>query len=246
MEAVIRIGSGRSKRETDSRSLAALAAFLSWHCAGFAAILSSMPPKTLHPTPPGSAARIILIRHGQPAIALRPRADHREFGSYIDAYEAAGLDPQSLPPREIADLVKELSFVFTSGFPRAHESARALAPHAVLTADSLFAEAPLASPPIPLLRMRVQKWAVVARLLWHAGYHPGIENYAGARARAGEAADILTGKVKDGGAVALVAHGYFNAMIGRQLRRRGFHRTGSHRVHYWNAVIYDWKKAKGS
>ena len=29
--------------------------------------------------------------------------------AYIDAYEAAGLDPSSLPPRQIADLVKELS-----------------------------------------------------------------------------------------------------------------------------------------
>ncbi|HVZ27268.1 MAG TPA: histidine phosphatase family protein [Rhizomicrobium sp.] len=195
---------------------------------------------------PAPGARIILIRHGQPAIALRPRAGHREFHSYIDAYEAAGLDPQSLPPREIADLVKELNFVFTSGRPRAHESARALAPHAELAADPLFAEAPLASPRIPLLRMRVPKWAVVARLLWHAGYHPGIENYPAARDRAIKAAGILISKVAGGGQVALVAHGYFNAMIGRQLRKRGFQRSGSHRVHYWNAVIYDWKKGSAA
>ena len=192
----------------------------------------------LHPAP---GARIILIRHGQPAITLRPRTSHREFTAYIDAYEEAGLDPVSLPPREITDLVRELKEVFTSSRPRARESARSLAPHATLLADPLFAEAPLASPKIPLLRMRVPKWAMMARLLWHAGYHPGIENYANARARAREAADILTAKVMDGGAVALVAHGYFNAMIGRQLRRRGFQRTGSHRVRYWNAVIYDWK-----
>jgi hypothetical protein len=31
-------------------------------------------------------------------------------------------------------------------------------------------------------------------------------------------------------------------MIGRQLRRRGFTRTGSHRVRYWNAVTYEWEK----
>jgi len=192
----------------------------------------------LHPAP---GARIILIRHGQPAIPLRPRTSHREFKAYIDAYEEAGLDPASLPPREITDLVRELNEVFTSSRPRARESAKTLAPHATLLADPLFAEAPLAGPKIPLLRMRVPKWAVMARLLWHAGYHPGIENYAEARERARQAADILTARVKDGGAVALVAHGYFNAMIGRQLRRRGFHRTGSHRVRYWNAVTYDWR-----
>ena len=191
---------------------------------------------------PAAGARIILIRHGQPAIALRPRAGHREFHHYMDAYEAAGLDPASLPPREITDLVRELRHVFTSGRPRAHESARLLAPHAELIVDPLFAEAPLPSLRIPFLRMTVVKWAVVARLLWHVGQAGDIENYPSARARAAKAADILTDHVMDGGGVALVAHGYFNAMIGRQLRRRGWSRSGSHQVRYWNTVIYDWKK----
>lgn len=191
---------------------------------------------------PQPGARIILIRHGQPDIPLRPRTSHKEFGAYIDAYEEAGLDPASLPPAEITDLVQELKEVFTSGRPRADESARKLAPHANLIVDPLFAEAPLASPRIPLLRMTVVKWAVMARLFWHAGHAPGIENYPRARQRAKDAADILIAKVMDGGAAALVAHGYFNAMIGRQLRQRGWSRTGSHRARYWNAVIYDWKK----
>jgi broad specificity phosphatase PhoE len=186
--------------------------------------------------------RIILVRHGQPALPLSPRTSHHGFRDYIDAYEAAGLDPASLPPQELTDLVKELDHIFASDRPRAHESARALAPHAELVADPLFAEAPLASPRIPLLKMRVPKWAVMARVLWHAGYHPEIENYRKAKHRAARAADILMDKVREGGSAVLVAHGYFNAMIGRQLRRRGFTRIGSHRVRYWNAVIYEWEK----
>ena len=193
------------------------------------------------PNSPAAGARIILIRHGQPAIALRPRTGHHGFADYIDAYEAAGLDPVSLPPQELSDLAKELDSVFTSGRARSDQSARALAPHAELIADPLFVEAPLASPRIPLLKMGVPKWAVMSRLLWHAGYHPEIENYRRAKHRAAQAADVLIGKVRRGGSVALVAHGYFNAMIGRQLRKRGFVRTGAHRVRYWNAVIYEWK-----
>ena len=216
-----------------------------------------MPDHGSHAIPKG--ARIILVRHGRPALPLRPRTSHSEFRDYIDAYEQAGLDPESMPPQELSDLVKELDHVFTSDRPRAHESAKALAPHAELQADPLFAEAPLASPRIPLLRMRVPKWAVMARILWHAGYHPEIEDYRKAKHRAREAADILIDKLRDGGdaeerprqrerpnkktsAVALVAHGYFNAMIGRQLRQRGFTRTGAHRVRYWNAVIYQWER----
>jgi broad specificity phosphatase PhoE len=183
--------------------------------------------------------RVILIRHGQPAIALRPRTGHAGFSDYIDAYEAAGLDPASLPPAELRDLVRELDAVFTSDRPRSTQSARVLAPHAELVVDPLFAEAPLASPRIPLVSLTVPTWAVVSRILWHAGFAPGIEGYRQSRGRAGQAADILAARARESGAAALVAHGYFNAMIGRILRRRGFARTGSHRVRYWNAVIYE-------
>jgi broad specificity phosphatase PhoE len=182
--------------------------------------------------------RIILIRHGQPDIPVSPRASHREFGAYIDAYEQSGLDPASAPPEELQDLVAELTAVFTSGRKRADDSARALAPNAELIADPLFAEAPLASPPIPLLKMKVPKWALVARILWHVGYHPEIENYRRAKRRADEAADILVARARRDGVTALVAHGYFNLIIGRELRQRGFHKSGSHRVRFWNAVIY--------
>ena len=195
--------------------------------------MSAQPAKTQ------GLLRIVLVRHGKPAIALSPRTSHRGFADYIDAYEAAGLDPGSLPPEELQDLVKELGAVHTSGRPRAHQSAKALAPHAELIVDPLFAEAPLASPRIPLLRMQVQKWAVMARILWHAGYNPRIENYRKSRHRAAQAADILIARARQDGAAALVAHGYFNAMIGRKLRLRGFRRTGAHRVRYWNAVIYE-------
>jgi broad specificity phosphatase PhoE len=186
-----------------------------------------------------AVGRIILIRHGRPALPVSPRTSFREFRDYIDAYEAAGLDPGSAAPAELQDLLKELTAVFTSGKPRAHDSARALAPNAELIADPLFAEAPLAGPRIPLLRMTVPKWAVVARILWHAGYHPQIENYRRSKHRAAQAADILITRARKHGVTALVAHGYFNFLIGRELRQRGFSKSGSHRVNYWNAVIYE-------
>ena len=183
--------------------------------------------------------RIILVRHGRPAIPTSPRTSHGGFRTYIDDYEQAGLDPDSAPPDELQDLIGELTAVFTSGRKRADDSAKVLAPHAELIADPLFAEAPLASPRIPILRMKVPKWAVVARILWHAGYHPEIENYRRAKHRAAQAADILMHRARAEGTAALVAHGYFNFLIGRELRHRGFKKSGSHRARFWNAVIYD-------
>jgi broad specificity phosphatase PhoE len=183
--------------------------------------------------------RIVLIRHGQPHIALSLRTGHAGFSDYIDAYERAGLAPSSLPPQELRDLLKELDQVFASDRPRSRQSAERLVPHAELKMDALFAEAPLASPYFPFLNMRVPKWAVVSRILWHVGFHPRIENPRQARARAARAADILIARARKSGMAVLVAHGYFNWMIGRNLRKRGFGRTGTHRARYWNTVIYE-------
>jgi broad specificity phosphatase PhoE len=188
---------------------------------------------------PLNPQRLILIRHGRPALPVSPRTGHHGFREYIDAYEAAGLDPKDAPPEELQDLIGEIASVFTSDKKRAHDSAKAIAPNAELLADSLFVEAPLASPRIPLLRMRVPKWAVVARVLWYAGYHPEIENYRKSKHRAMQAADILVASARSDGAAALVAHGYFNYLIGRELRRRGFRQSGSHRAKFWNAVVYE-------
>jgi len=183
--------------------------------------------------------RVVLVRHGRPAIESAPRTCHRGFRDYIDAYQDAGLDPLSAPPEELQDLVKGLASVHTSARPRAQDSARTLLPEAELIADPLFEEAPLAVPRIPLIKMKVPAWAVMARIMWHAGYHPEVEGYRRAKARAAKASDILIERARKHGIAVLVAHGYFNAMIGRTLRRRGFRKTGSHRARFWNAVIYD-------
>ena len=183
--------------------------------------------------------RITLIRHGKPAIDPAPRTSHREFRSYIDDYEEAGLDPTSAPPEELQDLIGELGVVFTSGRKRADESAKMLAPNAELIVDPLFAESPLASPRIPLLKMKVTKWAVVSRLMWYAGFSPKIENYRRSKRRAKQAAEILVARAQKDGEAALVAHGYFNYLIGIALKRRGYKQTGTHKAKFWNAVIYE-------
>lgn len=184
-------------------------------------------------------ARIILIRHGKPHIEVAPTHSHHGFRDYIDAYEAAGLDPAEAPPAELRDLVGELESIYTSDRKRSHESAKALAPNAELIADSLFVEAPLASPRIPLLKMRVTKWAVVSRVMWYAGFSPRIESYFRAKKRARQAADILTARARADGTAVLVAHGYFNYLIGLALKRRGYKQTGTHKAKFWNAVIYE-------
>lgn len=172
---------------------------------------------------------------------------HRAFQHFINRYEDMGLDPDSRPPGELQELVGDAPRVFTSELRRAVDSAKLLLPRASIISDSDFSEAPLASPPIPGVRLKVPAWAVFARVAWHGGYTPKIEDYRQVKRRAMRGLTMLTNAAEEDGVGVLVAHGYINAIIGRMLRLRGWTRTsGSHRAEYWNAVVYAWRPVEGS
>lgn len=183
--------------------------------------------------------RIILVRHGEPKVDQQRWIGHKGFMAFMDAYRDAGLMPESAPPEHLAGLTRGISRVFTSELPRSIDSARALLPDAEFISDEVFTEAPLAPPRIPGLRMKVPGWAVVSRVAWHGGYSPRIENFREARRRAQKALHILLDAAAEDGTALLVGHGYFNAILGRMLRLKGFARTGSHRAEFWNTVVYD-------
>ena len=193
------------------------------------------------PAPRGQRTPIsvVLIRHGKPAIGKGRLLGHRTFQQYIEDYEMAGLDPSDPPPDWLVDLTRKTRRIFASDRPRARESAKALAPHAKVLPDALFMEAQLKSPKVPLVRMNAPVWAVVARLAWHAGHNAGIEDYRDAKGRAQKAVEILRETAEKDGIAVLVAHGYFNAMIGRMLSRQGWRKHGRHRAKFWNAVTYE-------
>jgi hypothetical protein len=183
--------------------------------------------------------RIVLIRHGKPDVGRGRWITHKKFHDYIQEYEQAGLDPESPPPDWLVDMTREARRVYASDRPRATESARALAPHAQLSLSPLFMEAQLKSPRLPVVRLKPPAWAVIARLAWHAGHHGGIEDYRDARDRASRAVDMLSRVAREDGIAVLVAHGYFNAIVGRTLSKQGWVKHGRHRAKFWNAVVYE-------
>jgi broad specificity phosphatase PhoE len=185
--------------------------------------------------------RIVLIRHGKPDVGQSRWITHRKFTDYIEEYEQAGLDPDSPPPPDwLIEMTRDARRVYASDRPRALESAQALAPHAELSQSSLFMEAQLKSPKLPLVRLKPPAWAVLARLAWHVGHHGGIEDYRDAKDRALKAVDMLDEVAREDGIAVLVAHGYFNAIVGRTLRKQGWSKHGGrHRAKFWNAVVYE-------
>ena len=189
----------------------------------------------------GKLIRIVLIRHGKPDVGQSRWITHRKFKDYIEEYEQAGLDPDSPPPPDwLIEMTRDARRVYASDRPRARESARALAPHAVLSQSSLLMEAQLKSPKLPLVRLKPPAWAVIARLAWHVGHHGGIEDYRDAKDRALKAVDMLDEVAREDGIAVLDEHGYFNAIGGRTLKKQGWKRNGGrHSAKFWNAVVYE-------
>src|SRR6187397_2711996 len=97
--------------------------------------------------------RIVLVRHGRPAMGRSRWIGHAAFARFIDDYQAAGIDGGTPPPGDLKDLVARAKRVFASDLQRSIESAKVLLPHAELVSTSLFTEAPLAAPRLPGVRM---------------------------------------------------------------------------------------------
>ncbi|MCC6920842.1 MAG: histidine phosphatase family protein [Alphaproteobacteria bacterium] len=165
---------------------------------------------------------------------------HAAFARYIDDYQAAGLDGENAPPQELCDLLKGTKRVYASELERSIQSARTLLPQAELVSTPLFTESPLASPPVPGIRLKAPAWAVISRVAWHSGFKPGIESYGQSKHRARKAVDLLISEAEREGIAVLVAHGYFNAILGRTLRLKGWRKLqGAHRARFWNTVVYE-------
>ncbi len=75
-------------------------------------------------------------------------------------------------------------------------------------------------------------WGVLSRLAWWFGYDGGGESRRMAEMRAARAASRLE-KLASEGPVLVCAHGWFNRMIGRELRRRGWRRVYDGGDRYW-------------
>ena len=184
--------------------------------------------------------RIVLIRHGRPDMGRSRWIGHAAFARFIDDYQASSLDGTHPPPDDLVELVRSARLIFASELQRSIESAHMLKPGGEIMSTPLFTESPLASPPLPGLRMKAPAWAVISRVAWHGGFKPGIESYGQSKQRARKAAELLVAEAEESGMAVLVAHGYFNAILGRTLHLNGWRKSsGAHRARYWNTVIYE-------
>jgi broad specificity phosphatase PhoE len=179
---------------------------------------------------------IVLTRHGEPDLSRKVRLDAAGYAAWWARYEGTGLKPGQSAPADLAALARN-AIVLCSTRPRAIESGRLVTAGEAFETDAALIEAPLPPPNWPgWLKLAPWTWGVVARSWWwFFDHHAGQETRAQAEARAEAAADRLIDLAGQGRDVMVIAHGFFNFMIGRALRRRGWRQTKGQAYRYWSS-----------
>ncbi|MFB3164549.1 hypothetical protein ABLO26_24620 [Neobacillus sp. 179-J 1A1 HS] len=72
------------------------------------------------------------------------------------------------------------------------------------------------------LKLHTGSCGVILRCLWFIGYSSGCESLKDAKIRAEEASKFLVNCAMEHHHVVLVGHGFFNMLIGKELKRMGW------------------------
>ena len=187
-------------------------------------------------TTPKVYGQIVLARHGEPALSRKVMLSAAGYGEFWAKYEIGGLLPGQTPPDRLKRFVADCGTLVTSTRLRAIQSAQTVVGDKPFDRYEILIEAPLPPPRFPAwIRLSPKIWGFVARVWWwYLNYHDGQECRAEAEARADEAAELLVGFAANGQTVVVMAHGFFNHLIGRSLRRQGWKLAESEGYKYWS------------
>lgn len=203
-----------------------------------------------HPVSRGGDARpgspslrrgaITLARHGEPMLSRKCWLTSDQYRAWWAKYEVLGLRAGQTPPAELVATAAGAGAIYSSTRPRAQETAAAVAAGKEVMADALFIEAPLPPPHFPAwFKLPPKYWGGISRFWWHAfNHHEGQETRREAEARAERAAQALIERAEGGDDVLVLAHGYFNHMVGKRLKRHGWKLVQNQGFKYWSQRRY--------
>jgi broad specificity phosphatase PhoE len=195
-------------------------------------------------TPKSAAPRtgvITLARHGEPALSRKVRLSATEYRDFWASYEIMGLLPGQIPPLALSGYVDRCDVLISSTRLRAVESAKLVGQGRDFTQEAVLIEAPLPPPNWPAwVRLSPRLWGFFARFWWwFFNHHEGQETRVQAEGRADRAAARLDELAQSGQSVVVLAHGFFNLMIARSLRRLGWRQTMREGWKYWSTRRFE-------
>jgi broad specificity phosphatase PhoE len=150
------------------------------------------------------------------------------MAAWLAVEDARGIRPDAEVTAALVVAVRTSAHIAVSPLARAQETAAAaLAAAAVAGTPPAVVTLPdLREAPLPVLgpgriRLPLDAWDVVCRTAWLAGWSGGVEPRSLVTARARRAAAELD-RLSADGPVTVVAHGFFNVVLARGLRRLGW------------------------
>jgi broad specificity phosphatase PhoE len=181
--------------------------------------------------------RIVLVRHGHSAHTARGGwMDATGILRWRDAYDAAGILDDSVPPPELVAQAASADCVISSDLPRALASAERLAPGRPLRVSPLIREMYLDLPRWVVARWPLQVWELCIHAGWLARELRGAIAPPAELRRAAEAVEWLEDAARGAATTLVVTHGAFRRVLEVRLLERGWTagaRTGGYRN--WSA-----------
>jgi hypothetical protein len=159
----------------------------------------------------------------------------------VASYEEGGLLHGQTPPKELVELACRAGVVFSSVRRRSLETARAVIGPDRFRPDPVFVEAPLPPPAWPkFVRLSPRSWGVISRAWWWwFNHHDGGESRKQARIAARVRRSGSWWPPRAARMSSCWRHGFFNAMIGRELKALGWRRGFDEGYRYWCAQRFE-------
>lgn len=182
---------------------------------------------------------IVIVRHGKPALSRKVRLNWLEYREWWKQYDLSGLADGQMVPKKLSRLMQSADAVYSSDLKRAVETATMAAGRAPDVIDSQFREAALPSPWLGKIKLRPKSWGTLSRIVWFYGLVNSEERVTPARMRAKAMALRLESDASGERMIVVFAHGWFNRMMGTQLRRRGWKITKNQGDLHWKFRRYE-------
>ena len=159
-------------------------------------------------------------------------------------YDSHGVFEEKSYPVGTLRKMSEVNIVITSDLKRAIKSGKRLNVALPIISDSLFCETDL---PIPLAKWRGLKlnpniWAIVLRMLWLSDYSNSGESLKDAKIRAKKASKFLIECAFQHVNVVLVGHGFFNKLLGKELKKSWWNGKKKTNSSHWGSATYSFKR----
>ena len=182
--------------------------------------------------------RIILVRHGKPALSRKVWLTWRGYRDWWHQYDAGGLAEFQKMPDNVKQLANKADILISSPLRRARETAELLRGRAPDLIEDDLVEAALPPPHLGPLRLRPKAWGTIARVVWFIGWSDGMESHRDARIRANKMALGLAQHAHGGKTVLVTAHGWYNRMLKGSLKKQGWKCISQNGDLHWSHRIF--------